>query len=157
VHLYDLAWFLIGDFAEIMCDLKTFDKGVDRIGEFPLDANDSAVAAVRFANGAIGTLHTTRWATGQRNTVGIRAHGTEAALDLDLDRPEGEQLRLFRKSDGEWENVECPPTPNMYERFATALRTGEQGQTSFEGGARIQAYLDAAMASAETGRFVPVQ
>ena len=39
----------------------------------------------------------------------------------------------------------------MYRRFVNAIRTGRQGQTSFEGGARVQAYLDASARSAHKG------
>jgi predicted dehydrogenase len=137
-----------------MCELRTFDKGVKSVGEYVLDANDSALVIVRFRNGAAGTLHTTRWATGQGNTVGIRVHGDNGALDLDLDRPANDQLRIFRKGSDGWKSVECPPTPNMYERFAASLKTGVQGQTSFQGGALIQSYLDAALLSGKLGTFV---
>jgi predicted dehydrogenase len=156
VHLYDLAYFVVGEFDEIMCELKTFKKPRNRIGEYVFDANDSALAIVRFRNGAVGTLHTTRWATGHSNTVGIRVHGDRGALDLDLDRPPDDQLRLFFPDDKGWRSVKCPGTPNMYERFIRAIKTGKQGQTSFEGGARVQSYLDCAMKSAERGGFVKI-
>ena len=57
VHLYDLASFVVGDIAEIACELKTFDKGKRGIGPYVFDANDSALALVRFRNGAAGALH----------------------------------------------------------------------------------------------------
>lgn len=164
VHLYDLAQFIVGDFAEIRCDLQTFPKAKDCLGEYVFDANDSAVATVRFANGALGTLHTTRWAAGHANTVGIRVYGELGGIDLDLDRSDGDQLRMFTipadytgwNSDITWKSVKCPKTPNMYERFVKSLKTGVQGQTSFQGGARIQRYLDAAMASSQTQAYVRV-
>ena len=158
VHLYDLAAFVVGDFAELASILKTFDKGVKRIGPYILDANDSVVTTVRFQNGAIGTLHTSRWATGHSNTVALRVYGDKGALDLNLDRPPPETLRVcFGKNVDlvKWEPVRCPPTPGMYRRFVTSLKTGKQGQTSFEGGAKIQAYLHASFVSSRrNGRFV---
>ncbi len=160
VHLYDLASFIVGDFDELACSLKTFDKGVKRIGPYVLDANDSVLTTVRFQNGALGTLHTTRWATGHINTVALRVYGDKGALDLNLDRPTPDTLRVCLGKDvntAQWWPVKCPPTPNMYQRFVAALKTRRQGQTSFEGGAKVQAYLDASAVSArQGGKFVAV-
>jgi len=154
VHLYDLAAFVVGEFSEIACELKTFDKGVKRIGPYVLDANDSAIATVRFRCGAIGTLHTTRWAAGHGNTVALRVYGDQGALDLNLDRPAPDTLRVCRGRDlarHAWKPVKCAPVPDMYERFVTSIRTGRQGQTSFAGGARVQAYLHYSLLSAQRG------
>ena len=160
VHLYDLASFIVGDFDELACSLKTFDKGVKRIGPYVFDANDSVLTTVRFRNGAIGTLHTTRWATGHMNTVALRVYGDKGALDLNLDRPTPDTLRVCLGKDvntAQWWPVKCPPVPNMYQRFVAALKTRRQGQTSFEGGAKVQSYLHASYVSArQGGKFVSV-
>jgi predicted dehydrogenase len=160
VHLYDLASFVVGDFAAIASELKTFGKGPKRIGAYVFDANDSVVSMVRFANGAIGTLHTTRWATGHMNTVALRVYGDKGALDLNLDRPAPDTLRACFAPDldrAQWMPVRCPPVPDMYQRFITAIRTSRQGQTSFAGGARVQAYLDASFTAARKGGFVTIR
>ena len=158
VHLYELASFVVGDFAELSSIQKTFDKGVRKIGPYVLDANDSVVTTVRFKNGAIGTLHTTRWATGHANTVAIRVYGDKGALDLNLDRPAPDTLRLCTGKDIDknlWQPVKCPPTPDMYQRFVTSLQKRKQGQTSFEGGARVQSYLEySARSAARQGAFL---
>ncbi len=160
VHLYDLTSFVVGEFAELACTLKTFDKGVKRVGPYVFDANDSVATTVRFKNGALGVLDTTRWATGHTNTVALRVYGDRGALDLNLDRPPPETLRVCLGKDAHvprWRGIACPPAPNMYQRFVAALKTGRQGQTSFEGGARVQAYLHASAVSARRGgRFVSV-
>jgi predicted dehydrogenase len=160
VHLFDLACFVAGEFGSLSCVLKTFDKGVKKIGKYVFDANDSVVTTVRFRNGAIGTLHTTRWATGHANTVSLRVYGDKGALDLNLDRPAPDTLKVCLGEDVEtrlWMPVKCPPVPDMYQRFVTALQTGKQGQTGFDGGALIQSYLSAAAESDRKGnRFVPV-
>lgn len=159
VHLYDLASFVIGDFAELSCTLKTYDKGVKRMGEYVLDANDSMLTTVRFKNGAMGVLHATRRAPGQANTVALRVYGDKGSLDLNLDRPAPDTLRVCLGADVDtntWRQVKCPPVPTMYARFVTALKTGRQGQTSFEGGARVQSYLDASVVSAKKKRFVRI-
>jgi predicted dehydrogenase len=117
---------------------------------------------VRFRNGALGVLHATRWATGQINTVALRVYGDKGALDLNHDRPPPETLRVCLGKDigkdrkpVRWRPVRCPPVPNMYQRFVTALQTGKQGQTSFAGATKVQAYLHASAVSARRGgRFV---
>jgi predicted dehydrogenase len=160
VHLYDLANFIVGDFAELSCVLGTYDKGRKKIGPYILDANDSMVTTVKFKNGALGVLHSSRWATGQTNTVSLRVYGDKGALDLNLDRPEGDKLRVCFGKDVDkniWKAVNCPKTPNMYERFIHSLRTGTQGQTSFSEGVKIQAYLEKSFLSAWKGStFVKV-
>ncbi|MHB1000358.1 MAG: Gfo/Idh/MocA family protein [Armatimonadota bacterium] len=160
VHLYDLVSFVVGDIAKINCTLKTFDKGTPQIGEYILDANDSMVATVDFENGAIGTLHSSRWATGHGNTVALKVYGDKGALDLDLDRPEPDTLRVCTGENvarNAWEQMPCPPVPNMYQRFITSILEGKQGQTSFEGAAKVQAYLAASMESSEQTNCVIIR
>lgn len=158
VHLYDLVTFVAGDISEIACDLRTFEKDVSAVGEYVLDANESMVANVRFAAGGIGTLHTSRWATGHANTVAMSVYGDKGAIDLNLDRPAPETLKVCLGDNVDklaWVNVECPDTPNMYQRFVDSIRTGKQGQTSFEGAVKVQACLEASLKSwSESGSFV---
>lgn len=157
VHLYDLVSFVAGDIAEISCDLRTFEKDISRLDDYVFDANESAAMNVRFTNGALGTLQTSRWAVGHANTVSVSVYGDKGAIDLNLDRPAPETLKICTGENVDkvvWENVECPDTPNMYRRFVNSIREGKQGQTSFEGGAKVQAYLDASMESANAGRYV---
>lgn len=154
VHLYDFVSFIAGEIAAVQCELKTFDKGVKRIGPYVFDANDSMTALVRFRHGAIGALHSTRWATGHANTVALRVYGDKGGLEIDLDRPAPETLRVCLGKDVDqnmWWPVRCPPVPDMYQRFVAAIKSGQQGQTSFAGGARVQAYLDASLKSSANG------
>lgn len=161
VHLYDLAHFVVGPFASLVCELKTFDKGLKRIGEYVFDVNDSLVTTVRFANGALGVLHATRWATGHANTVSLRVFGDKGAIDLNLSRPPEDQLRICQGPKAmlklEWAPVACPPVPDMYERFVKSIKTRKQGQTSFASGLQIQAYLESSFIAAERGGFVKIK
>lgn len=145
-HIYDLTTLLAGDIASIDCRLKTFDKGVrgNRLGEFVLDANDSFVSTVEFANGAIGTVHSSRWATGHMNSLRCRVHGEKGAIELDLDRSYGEYRICFGPSainKAEWKTVACKPTPNVYQRFVRAVAAGQSDDNDFANGVKIQAYL----------------
>src|SRR5690606_19880139 len=87
-HLYDATCLLAGPIAEIFCRLETYPKGVkgERVGEYRLDANDSLVSSVRFANQAIGAIHSSRWASGQKNSLRFRIFGDAGAVSVDLDQ-----------------------------------------------------------------------
>lgn len=160
VHAYDFVSFVVGPIAAIQCRLKTFDKGVKRIGAYVLDANDSMATIVHFKNGALGMLHSSRWATGHANTVALQVYGDKGSLDINLDRPAPETLRVCLGKDADtntWHSVKCPPVPNMYQRFVAAIKSGRPSQTTFEVGARVQAYLDASLkSSARSGQPVAI-
>ncbi len=161
VHLYDLAHFVVGPFAALSCELQQFDKGVKRIGDYVFDVNDSLVTTVRFAGGALGVLHATRWAVGQANTVSLRVYGDRGAIDLNLDRPPESQLRICQGAQAVartlWKDVVCPPVPDMYARFIQSIRRKQQGQTSFDEGAMIQSYLQGSLDSAQRGGWVKIK
>ncbi len=151
-HIYDMTTLVCGDIAEIDCRLKTFDKGVkgNRLGEFVLDANDSFISTVVFADGGLGTVHSSRWATGHANSLRLRVHGDQGAVEIDLDRSYGEyQLCVGRKAinDRAWKTVVCKPTPNMYQRFITSIKTGKNDPSDFANGVKVQAYLESSFAS----------
>ena len=145
-HIYDLATLLCGDIAEIDCRLRTFDKPVpgQRLGDYVLDANDSFVSTVVFANGAIGTVHSSRWATGQANSLRARVYGDKGAIEVDLDSGY-QQYKICTGKDNinahKWEVVECKPTPSNWQRFVKAVRTGKNDVSDFINGTKIQAYL----------------
>ncbi len=162
VHIYDLTSFLVGDIAGIQSTLRTFDKGIpgNQIGEYPLDANESFVSTVTFANGALGTVHASRWAVGQANSLRARVYGDKGAIEIDLDRSY-DDYRICTGTENidtnTWETVKCPPTPSNYERFITSIQTGKQDPSDFANGARIQAYLHYSMESDKAGRMLTVE
>ncbi len=161
VHLYDLAQFVVGDIAEIACRLETFDKGTPKVGEYTLDANDAFVSQIKFQNGSIGVLHSSRWASGHANTVAIRVFGDRGALDLNLDRESGQELRtcIGKKAmkEAKWKYEKCPNKPDQYQRFITSIKTGQQAQSSFQSAADVQACLHYSMISDTKGKSVKVK
>ena len=42
-----------------------------------------------------------------------------------------------------WRDVECPPVPTTYQRFAEAVASGKNGDPNFRRAADIQRVLDA--------------
>jgi len=151
-HIFDMTTFLCGaEITEITCNLGTFDKGVpgNAIGEYVFDANDSFVAAVKFAGGALGTVHSSRWATGHGNSLLVRAFGDKGAIEVDLDRA-WDEYRICAGKDTDthtWKTVKCPPTPNNFQRFIRSIKTGKQDPNDFANGVKIQAYLHYCMES----------
>ncbi len=158
VHLLDFATAPVGHPSRVFCHLKTFDKAPGgRIGDYTLDANDTALILLECANGALGSLAITRWATGHRNSLLLAIHGDKAALRIDLDKSY-QMLELCRLApDGTtqpWESLYCGTTPNIYQRFVRAITSGRPDQPDFHRGAEIQALLDACAASAANGAWV---
>lgn len=157
VHIVDFATYPAGEVRNVHCRLKTFDKAPGgKLGKYELDANDSAVITVELANGALGTIHTSRWATGHLNSLKLQIHGDKGALQIDLDESY-EQIKLCLGKDVDpatWKTVKVPATPNNYQRFIKSIRTGKNDQPDFARGAEVQKILDACVTSAAKQQIV---
>lgn len=158
VHIIDFASYPVGPIESVNCRLKTFDKAPgNKIGDYPLDANDSAVMHVSFANGAIGTIATTRLATGHANSLHLAIFGEKAGLKIDLDANYG-QIELSRIGpEGKyesWERINTGSVPNLYRRFIKSIETGVNDQPDFARGAAIQKVLDACEVSSNTSQTI---
>jgi predicted dehydrogenase len=157
VHILDFAAYPLGPYASVNCRLKTFDKAKGgKIGDYTLDANDSAVIHAEMKNGALGVVHTSRWATGQKNSLVLRIYGEEGALVVDLDKGYSRLDVCLGKArhKAEWKTIECAKTPTNFERFVRWMRTGKPDQPDFVQGAAIQAVIDACVKSDKTGRNI---
>ena len=134
VHIVDFATFPVGPIAKVSCQLKTFPKAPkNRLGEYRLDANDSAVMNVEFKNGAVGVIHTTRWATGHPNQLSLRPGEDSGAIEINWMVPTtGYRLCLGDNVNSAGrEIVTVDPTLTNYERFITAIVTGKVEQPNF--------------------------
>ncbi len=150
VHLLDFVTFPAGDVKWLQCDLRTFAKSdSNRIGEYVLDANDSAVITLSLADGAMGTMHMSRWATGHLNSIGLSLFGDEGALRIDLD-DSYDTLQYCLNEDVEtatWRRRSCNPSPSVFMRFVKSIQTGLKEQPDFVRGAYIQKLLQASFDS----------
>jgi predicted dehydrogenase len=150
VHIIDFATFPVGHISSVYCRLKAFRKAPrDRVGEYVLDANDSAVLSIEFKNGALGTIHTTRWAGGHINRLYLKISGTKGSVEIDSERAT-DAYRISAGKDldkGLWKDVKTAPVPNNYQRFVRSILTGKQDQPDFARGAEIQKILDACFKS----------
>ncbi len=159
IHLVDFASMPLGSLASVHCRLKTFAKPEgETVAGYRLDANDSAVITAEFASGALGVLHTTRWAYPHVNSLRLNLYGDQASLEIDLDRSP-DTLRINRiagRTITDWQTLDCGTAPTIQERFVRAIESGVPDQPDFARGAEIQAVLDACRESAETDSTVHI-
>ncbi len=87
-HAYNLARFITGLLPDqVSCLLKTFVPGR------PLD--DYGTAAIRFANGALGTVTASQVSHGRENDLWIEIDGTKGALEWHQEEP---NKMIFRRN-----------------------------------------------------------
>ena len=161
IHILDFATFIAGsDAATVSARLATFDKASgNRIGEYALDANDSAVMHLTLADGALGTISATRFATGHLNDLRLRLYGDAGGLEVAFEKGVS-ALRACLGPDvatATWTDIETPDVPTIYQRFIAAVAASGGGQPDFARGAALQRVLDRAEESAATeSRSLPV-
>lgn len=159
VHIVDFATYPAGPIRRVYCQLKAFPKAPrNRVGPYVLDANDSAVLNVEFANGALGVIHTTRWCGGKINSLFLRIAGTLGTVEIDSDRST-DSFRICRGAalpGAKWHEVKAPAVPGVYAQFVRAVRTGKSAQPDFARGAEVQKVLDACFRSDRLKRPVVV-
>ena len=149
IHILDFTTFAIGQpIVAMNCRLQTFQKVPgDRIGEYVLDANDSFIISAEFGNGAIGTIHSSRWASGHSNDQRLRVYGDKGAVELSHGHW-GSLLRVCSGADvatTTWREVAAEPVKTNYERFIDAVRSGRQDDPDFRHAAGLQKVLDMAL------------
>ena len=161
IHILDFATYVIGSDAEsVSCRLKTFPKAPgDRVGDYRLDANDSFTMQLELENGALGVVHSTRFASGHVNDLRLRVWGEKGGLEVALEN-RVETLKLCPAADLEspvWRDVTFPAAKSIYQHFADATRTGGPGAPDFRRGAALQEILDlAARSDRENGLMIGV-
>ena len=149
IHILDFTTFAIGQPVVAMNSrLQTFTKlPGDRIGEYVLDANDSFIISAEFANGAIGTIHSSRWASGHSNDQRLRVYGNKGGLELSHGHW-GSLLRICAGDDvstSTWREIKAEPVKTNYQRFVEAVRSGQQQEPDFRHAASLQRILDLAL------------
>ena len=159
IHILDFATYATGlEPVSLQARLKTFDKAPEgKIGEYELDANDSAVMSLEFGNGALGVIHTSRFMTGYANTLRLHVFGTKGAIEIDHN-VDFTRLKVCAGEDVHtqaWAGVECPPVKNNFQKFAEAVASGKNGEPDFAHATRLQGYLDACFGE-DAGRAAKV-
>ncbi len=146
IHILDFATYAIGMMpVSVQVLLKTFDKAPGNlIADYPLDANDSAVMSVEFANGALGVIHASRFMTGYANHLKLDVFGTRGAVEIE----HGLEWTEIRMCSGEdvhvqaWRRVVAEPVASVYQTFIGAVLADKTEEPSFRRGAELQKVLD---------------
>jgi predicted dehydrogenase len=145
----------------------------------PVDVDDVAVSLIRFTNGALGTLEASRFAWGHKNDLSFEISGTKGALAFRWERRN--ELNFYSSADRSdlqgYRTIMCGPAqpsgelfwpiPGLgtayYETqvlqagtFVRAIVKGEQPDTDFAHGYRIQEIMETMLAAAESKRWMPV-
>jgi predicted dehydrogenase len=181
-HLIDMTMFITGLAFEGVCALQqTFTRArrTPAGRTVKVDVDDAFAFLARFDNGAIGTFEATRVAPGRKNKHSIEVNGTRGSLAWNLERMN--ELELFSFDDAAdaqgFRNIMCMDPRHPYAAswwpdghilgyehtfvhtlvdFVRALAAGQPFSPSFADGVRVQAVLDAALASASGRRWVAV-
>ncbi len=160
IHILDFAGYgAATDVDHIFARLKTFDKAPgNRIGDYDLDANDSFTMTAEFANGAMGVIHASRWATGHLNELRLRMHGEKGAIEV-IHTPDGSTLRACLGENvetGTWVDVDAGTVPTNYERFVEAVHAKTSVEPGFRHAANLQKVLDLALFTEKERRELQV-
>jgi predicted dehydrogenase len=185
-HVVDLSRYLLGEFDSV------YHLGETMIKERPLawdptqkrsvNVDDISMMMFRLNDGGIGTIESSRLATGVQDELRFEVHGSKGALQFNLMQPNF--LRYFDATakggnfGGErgFQEIECVaryPSPSKlpgpkntigWERFhihsiynfVSNIVNGEASQPDIADGAKTQAILDAALQSSKTGKWCAV-
>lgn len=180
-HVIDLTRWLFGEFRQVQHLGETFIKERplpdDPSKKAPVEVDDISLLTFRLSSGAIGTLESSRLATGSQDELRVEAHGSKGALRFNLQQPNF--LEFYDQTDGSGlyggnrgfksiESVQRYPRPARYpgpkttigwERFHIAsihhfaghVATGTRARPDISDGAAVQAVLEAAVQSQRNG------
>jgi predicted dehydrogenase len=181
-HLIDLTRALTRlEFEAVTSVQQTFTKQRPdgSGGTSKVDVDDAFCFLAKFAGGAIGTYEATRTAPGRKNHNCIEISGSKGSLRWNLERMN--ELEVFSFGDARdgqgFRTIMCMDSVHPYAAnwwpdghivgyehtfvhhlvdFVHALHTGEPFAPNFDDGVAVQAVLDAALASAQSGAWVAV-
>jgi predicted dehydrogenase len=184
-HVIDLMRHLLGEFAAVRGTLRTFidqrPVGKDSREKEAVTVDDAAWVEVRTADGGIGTIEVSRFATGALDDLNIEIYGEKAAMMFrlmdanwlywyDAARPSGsmggERGWIRLETVQHYPGAALPPprsvvgwtrthAENQYS-FLEAVSKGETVHPDAHDGLRCQLIMDAVYRSAETGSWVEV-
>ena len=203
-HAVDLARYLVGEPAAVMAMTKTIvpmrpvpgegaatfsagesagssAEGAPAAAELlPVTVDDEAFLLLEFAGGALGSIGTSRFAAGRKNSNRFEVYGSKGAICFDLERMN--ELEYYDRTGGDVENgyqkilVTDAGQPYVgawwpaghiigYEHtfvhafydFVTAVQNGGHVNPDFTDGAKILRVLEAAQQSAKEKKCVYIE
>jgi predicted dehydrogenase len=147
IHILDYATFATGEMPVTMSSrLKTFDKAKNnKIGEYVLDANDTAMMMGELKSGAQIMVQATRFMTGYDNVLELRLFGTKGAVEV-IHREGWNEVRCCIGKNihtQAWHTIKPEPVETNYRKFINAIVAGKNGSPDFRRAADLQRVLDA--------------
>lgn len=114
-HVIDTCRFLLGEMRLRHALFKTFiAERRTRTGKiYPIETDDFAHMTVEFESGAIGTLSTSKVATGRKNWFSLEINGSKCSLEFDLE--DLNNLRLYQ-DDEQCQNLQGFTNINVTEK-----------------------------------------
>lgn len=185
-HAVDLVRHLVGEPREVFHLGETFIRERPLPGDpsrkAPVEVDDVSIILFRTEGGAVGTIESSRLATGAQDELRFEAHGNRGALRFNLMQPN--YLEFYDASQPEEslggrrgflaiESVARYPKPaslpgpknavgwerfhvhGVYE-FVRSIVEGRPARPDVLDGARAQAVLEAAVRSTRSGAWEPV-
>lgn len=192
-HTIDLARFLVGEFSEVTGMMDTFikerplgtmtsnlksDVTSDETGEVTVD--DATAFLARFANGAMGTFESSRFARGNRAGNRFEINGENGSIRWDMENLNNLQVYLEEDEPGlqGFKTINCTEEEhpfagnywpaahilgyehtfvNLISTFLDGVSNNENPVPNFEDGVRNQAVLEAVDHSVQSGKWEKVE
>ena len=169
---------LVGEISAVSASTRTFVK--DREGG-KVEVDDAVESVVDFADGAVGTIEATRFASGRKNALRIELYGADGGLAFDLealnelqffDAREPAASAGFRRivvteAEHPYMSAWWPPGHiigwehtfiHQAKDFVEAIAADEDPRPSFADGLQVQRVLAAVETSArDDSRWTPVE
>ncbi len=179
-HSIDLAMWLIGSISSLCAMTETFIKERELQDEpgkiMPVRIDDACAFLARFANGALATFESTRYARGRKNQHTLEINGQDASIAFDLEN--AHELSYFdHRDEGHlrgWRNIQVWDSDHPYMEhwwvpgcvigyehtfihtladFLGGLAKGEKTCPDFRDGLATQVVCDAVLSSARNQRW----
>ncbi|MBT9165407.1 MAG: Glucose-6-phosphate 3-dehydrogenase [Chloroflexi bacterium] len=182
-HIIDMLQYLLGEFNSVFANTKTITKrrpSKDGQAVEEVDVDDIAILQLKLKNGGIGTIETSRFATGTNDDLRIEVDGSKGSLVFNLmdpnwlffyDATEEDKPTGGRKGFKRIETVQHYPEPAVFPypkstvgwsrfhiasqyQFIKAIALDLPPEPSFEDGLAVQRVIEAAYLSSEQGEWI---
>ncbi|MFQ6133053.1 MAG: Gfo/Idh/MocA family protein [Armatimonadota bacterium] len=182
-HVIDLTRHLLGDLAAVNAHTETFiterpiAAGVAQ--KAPVQVDDYCLIRARLAQGGVGIIEASRYATGTNDDMVFEVYGERGALRFNLmqpnylevyDQSEAAEGRGFKRVETvqRYPEPSALPSPKLpvgwirfhiasLHSFLTHVAAGEPGDPDLIEGARTQAVMQATLDSARSGQWEEVE
>ena len=180
-HVIDLARYLVGEIDAVSAQTRTFVKQRDGVD---VTVDDAVESIVDFANGAVGTIEATRFASGRKNALQFEINGSKGSLSFDIERLNELEVHYTNSTPGKlsqgfrtvlvseadhpfwehwwpqghmigWEHTFVHEIHHFFSAIRDDTEIGPHGAT-FEDGYRAAEICDAMLRSAESRRHEDV-